>query len=416
MPRPLLLPLTMMLLIAIAIAMLASAMLLPVSDAIESPIGDGTLGATEVVERFYVAVNEAIVTGSVEALEQIVHPSFADEDPLPGVEPGRAGLAVYLVSLHDTDPELQVKAEVISASANLVVTRVQVQRDDADMRAATLGEAQAVWSPIEVFRVADDVIVRRWSQTDGLILARPLAEQHLTLPGPPPRAVSLLRVTQASGTRWDALPADGPRLLVLEQGVLDVVAVSDSQAGKPRGDSRANASQRVVLPAGKSWLVPDGAVMSTTNVGSMDARLLVVTFPEARIPNAPAPFPNGTVPYKVSLPSGITAQALAGDVATTLGAGLVTVSLKQYTFAPDADLTLWGTEGPILVAVENGQLAAVASDTAWVRWSRAEMSVASRSAVLIPDNGMLVQPGGVLALRNREPYSAHALVVTISAR
>ena len=70
-------------------------------------------GGPDVVERFYAAVNETIATGNPGALRRVVNPSFTDENPLPGVNPGRAGLEAYLVSLHRSDPGLRLEAEVL---------------------------------------------------------------------------------------------------------------------------------------------------------------------------------------------------------------------------------------------------------------------------------------------------------------
>lgn len=389
MPRSLFLPISMMILIAIAMAMLAGSMLLPTSEAIEFSASSWT----EVVDQFYAAVNETIVTGNAVALSRVVHPSFADEDPLPGVDPSRAGLEAYLVALHDADPSLRLKAEVISASAGLVVTQVEVLRQAKTSVSAPSGEALAAWSPIEVFRVADSVIVRRWGHTDGLALAKPLAAQRLELPVPTPRIVSLMRVTLASGTRWDAPRVAGPRLLYLEEGVLDV---------------QADTTQRVMLTAGKDWQAPPGSITSTTSVGSTAAHLLVVTFAEPRIPNGTVPEPEAG-----NLPAGITAQVLAGDLATNLGTGSLIVTLELVAFAPDADLNLWSTEGPILLAVQTGQLDTTTRGTAWVRRSRDGMSVASRAGIQTTENGMFLQPGGVVALQNAERRPASALVVTI---
>ena len=41
------------------------------------------------------------------------------------------------------------------------------------------------------------------------------------------------------------------------------------------------------------------------------------------------------------------------------------------------------------------------------------MSVASRAGIQTTENGMFLQPGGVVALRNAERRPASALVVTI---
>ena len=184
--------------------------------------------------------------GEPATLRRVVNPSFADENPLPGVDPGRAGLEDYLVSLHDADPGLRLEADVLSANAQLGGDPgAGAARGGGLYLSATLGEARTVWSPIEVFRITDGVVVGRWGQTDGLTLARPLAAQTLALPIPTPRVVSLMRVTQAPGTRWDAPRVDGPRLLVLQAGVLDVQAVPGSVA-----DSGASCWPRATVSDG----------------------------------------------------------------------------------------------------------------------------------------------------------------------
>jgi SnoaL-like protein len=122
MSRSLLIPITMMLLIGTATAMLASAMLLPRSDAAPFPIASGA----DVVRRFYAVVNETIATGNPAALRHVVAPAFVDEPPLPGVTPGRAGLEAYLATLHATDSSIRLEAEVIISSADQVMTRIQV--------------------------------------------------------------------------------------------------------------------------------------------------------------------------------------------------------------------------------------------------------------------------------------------------
>ena len=91
MSRSLLIPITMMILIATAMAMLASAVLLPRSDAALFTTASGA----DVVRRFYAAVNETLSTGNPAALRRVVAPAFVDETPLPGVTPGRAGLEAY---------------------------------------------------------------------------------------------------------------------------------------------------------------------------------------------------------------------------------------------------------------------------------------------------------------------------------
>ena len=101
------------------------------------------------------------------------------------------------------------------------MTRIQVRPSELPgALPAPFGERPAVWSPIEVFRVTDGVVVGRWGYTDRLTSARRLAEQALALPIPTPRVVSLTRITLAPGTRWDAPRVAGPRLIFAEAGFL----------------------------------------------------------------------------------------------------------------------------------------------------------------------------------------------------
>lgn len=411
MSRLLLLPITAVILVTTAIAMLVSSVLLPMPD----PADASVQGGTEVVQRFYAAVNETIATGDPADLQMVVAPHFIEENPLPGVEPGRTGLENSLIALHGSVPGLRLVAEVLVASADQVVTRVDV-RDDQTSAAlpAAFGGRPAVWSAVEIFRVAGGAVVGRWSTTDRLALARPLAVVNHELPIPTPRVVSLSRVTMAPGARWDA-PLAGPRLLFVEEGSLDVQAARGSATKATLGagsdvvvtdGGRAEAPQCVMLAAGKAWLAPAGDRIGTTNASTEAALLLVVTFSEPEIPT-------GVVPEAVHLPPGVTVQILAGALATRLGSGAVTVALEQITLAPDADLTLSSAEGPILVAVETGALEAATWGTAWVRNSRDGMSVASRAARLSAENGLLLETGGMVALRNDDEQSAQALVVTI---
>jgi hypothetical protein len=91
----------------------------------------------------------------------------------------------------------------------------------------------------------------------------------------------------------------------------------------------------------------------------------------------------------------------------------VTVDLERISLAPDANVSLSSADGPILVAVETAQLEAAAWGTAWVRNSRDGMSVESHAALLTAENGMLLEPGGVVTLLNDDEQPAQALVVTI---
>ena len=107
------------------------------------------------------------------------------------MDPGRTGLENYLITLHGSVPGLRLVAEVLVASADQVVTRVDV-RDDLTSAAlpAAFSGRPAVWSRVEIFRVAGGAVVGRWGNTDGLALARPLVVVNHELPIPTPRVIS----------------------------------------------------------------------------------------------------------------------------------------------------------------------------------------------------------------------------------
>jgi predicted SnoaL-like aldol condensation-catalyzing enzyme len=321
-----------------------------------APVGRAVRDGADVVQQFYAAVNETIATGNPADLQRVVAPHFVEENPLPGVEPGRTGLEDYLIALHDFVPGLRLVAEVMVVSAGQVVTRVDVQDDQiSTVLPAALGERAAVWSAVEIFRVAGGVVVGRWGITDGLMLARPLAEVSLNLPLPSPRVVALGRVTIAPSARWDA-PSAGPRLLYMNEGAVIVELAPGAIAGTtPEVDSaavlrdgnRSDTPQPVMLAAGRAWVAPAETRISMTNVGGAAAQLLMLAFSEPQIPN-------GAAPVAETPQVGVEVHVLAGDLATVLGVGPVSLSLEQIALASKAGLSLSSAEGPILIAVEMG--------------------------------------------------------------
>jgi predicted ester cyclase len=410
MRRALLVPLAAMLWVATAVAMLACALLLPSP----APVDRAAQGGADVVRRFYAAVNEAIATGNLSDLNTVVASHFVDEAPLPGVAPGRDGLENYVLALHGAVPELRLVAEVMVASADEVATHVEVRDNQTStVLPAAVGERPAVWSAVEVLRVADGTVVGRRANSQGLVLARPLAEGTLELPIPAPRVIGLARVTIAPGAQWGA-PLGGPRFFFVEEGSLDVQVARGTDPRAPVGagldvmasdDGSSGATQHVMLAGGRTWQATAGARIGIMNVGAAAARLLVVTFSEPQIPN-------GTLPDVERLPSGVEVQILAGEMASRLGTGPVTVVLERIALGPDAGLSLSSAGGPMLIVVETARLEAAAWGTAWVRNRGDGASVASRAATLTAENGLLLQPGGLVTLHNGERHPVPALVVT----
>jgi hypothetical protein len=411
MRRALLPPLTALVLLALGTALLASSILLPSPDLASQSV----LRDTAVARRFYAAVNETIATGRLTDLQDVVAPHFVEEHQLPGVRTGREGLEEYLVALHDVTPSVRLVAEVLVTGADQVVARVEVRNGaPRTVRPSIFGAPPAVWSAIDILHIGGGVVIGRSSIADGLTLTRPLVEVSLDLPTPTPRVITLTRLSLTPEATWDA-PLAGPRLLVLEDGTLPAEAVPGFAASATarvrvdlveRDDRRSDAPQRVMLAAGRSWVVPPQAHLSITNVGVGAARLLVVTFAEPQIPN-------GAAPVAEVLPSGVEVQTLAGALAVKVGPGPMRLSLERVSLAPDTQLALSSAESPLLIATVTGQLGIEVWGPAWVRNGADGASVASPRPVLSAGDGLLLPSGGVVALHNDGEPPVETLVLML---
>lgn len=397
--------------IGAAAAMIAAAVLaqpLPVT----SSDTQGENAAADVARQFYAAVNATIATGDAAPLRTVVA-SFVDENPLPGVRAGREGLEEYLAALHAASPGTRLMVEEMVAAGDRVVAQVRVAGDpsSATLR-GFLVDQPPIWGAVDVLRIADGVVVEHWGQSGDLALTRPLAEVELDLPVPAPRVVTLERLTMSHGATWHAAPT-GARLLYLEAGALRVdLAASEeataSIAGSVTSGSTPNAvsSQPAMLSPGRSLLVPADARCAATNVGAGQVRLLVATFAVPHIPN-------GDSLDSEPLPSGVTRQILAGDLATQTGIGPATLTLDRLSLARQARLSLSSDRGPVLLAVASGRLSASAWGTAWMRRGADGVSVQRGSGALTTGDGLLLHPGGLVAVQNADDGPSDVLVLTL---
>jgi predicted ester cyclase len=396
MRRAMVLGITTTILLAIAGGSIAAALFMPAGPATALP----ATGSADTVRRFYAAANDVIATGDPANLHAVVAPHFVDTEPLPGVAPGIDGLAAYLTTLHMATPEMRLEVEEVVAAGDRVVARVGV-RGAPEMAALGGGvvDQSAPWGAVESFRIAGGRIVERRSAVDDLAVVRTLAESSVAFAAPAPRVVTIERFTLAPGARWDALLV-GPRLLVLETGALHL------DLGHARAD--LNGAQPVMLAEGGSVVVPGGGRHSVTNFGGGEARLLVVTF---SVP----PTSHYLAASEEMLPSGVSAQTLAGGLATEVGVGSASVSLGRATMGRDARLSLSSADGPVLLAVEDGDLDVATWGTAWMRRGADGMSAWTSEATLAAGDGMLLEPGGLAALHGAGTEAVEALILVVTS-
>jgi predicted SnoaL-like aldol condensation-catalyzing enzyme len=358
------------------------------------PAAGSTTGNATVVRTFYAAVNDAIATGDTSAIQRVVAPHFVEQNPLPTGRPGREGLEAFLRALHEIDPNMRLVVEAMVADESRVVAHVAIQREaQGPSFDGALVDEPARWGSVDVFRVADGMIVERWSQNDELVAAQSLTHVPLDIPVPSPRVVTIERFALAPGGWWRSHDA-GPHLLFLEGGVLQVTLLPE-------------AAPVMTLVAGGSWMAPPGAAVATTNVSGSEARLIVATF---AVPQVPAP---GADDLLDTSPG----QILAGGLATDVRVGPAMLVLGQLTLGRNAQVFLSSAEGPLLIALDDGRLDVSAWGTTWgklwVRRGSGGTSRAVNAAQVAGGDGLLLHRDGLIRLRNVGGQPASVLVLTL---
>jgi len=123
--------------------------------------------------------------------------------------------------------------------------------------------------------------------------------------------------------------------------------------------------------------------------------------------------PNGDALDAEPLPSGVTRQILAGDLATRTGVGPATLTLDRLSLARWTRLSLSSEPGPVLLAVASGRLSAAVWGTAWMRRGADGVSVQRGEGNLMAGDGVLIHPGGLVAVRNADDGPSEVIVLTL---
>jgi hypothetical protein len=385
------------LLVLTGTAMISGAIFVP-----PSPLPPPATSDTDTIHRFYAAINDVIATGDPSRLDAVVAPYFVARNPLPGVEAGRGGLEQYLVTLHHVDASLRLVPEVVAAVGDLAVARVTVRRAQEPPIFAGATVDPPPWGSVDVLRIAENTIVERWGDTDGIGLVRLLAEHPVDLPAPAPRIATIDRFALDAGAQWHS-QATGPHLLFAEEGALRVKG--QEEAGL--GSEAAPAQQTARLIAGESMVVPAGASFVVTNVGGGAARVVVVKFAVAQS--------LGGAPITATLPPDVAGKTLANGITTDVEVGPAVLTMGQMILGSGTQISLAGAEGLILIAVDAGHVGITVSQPAWILSGANRMSHQGREATLAPGDGALLHSEGFAVLRNAGDDPVSALVLMLEA-
>jgi quercetin dioxygenase-like cupin family protein/predicted ester cyclase len=422
MPRSMLLPASVILSVLTALTCLgvAGALQAPTSLTRATP---ATAASRRAVVRFYDAVNAAIATGDLTLFDAIVAPDFVDREAVPSFGTDQAGLAAYLRALHATVPTASVTAETIVAEDDRVMARVIVGVAD---RSTSLGlpfpTGGFAWGTVDVFRVDDNQIAERWSDSDGLSLLMSLGRASLMAGELPARpVVSFDRLSLGPGGRLETRSDGGIWLIQVETGPLTVSIGSDAPTpalvstagGSSEATREVSPGSDLTLAAGDVLVLPPSTRYELRGAGDEPTRALVINLDQA------APLVGRSDPaYPETSPSetavAIDRQRLAGGTSAVLPPGRVTVAVGRTTFAPGAGIPAHQTVGATLVYVEAGSLhLRTEAGASWVTLGPNDASSDRAEASLVAGDGALVPPGATATLRNLGDEPLVALVVTI---
>ncbi len=115
------------------------------------------------------AFGEAVNSGNLDALDQLVTPDSVDRDPAPGQGVGPAGYKAMFGEMRTAFPDLKIEVEHLTATEDDVAFAYTVSgthRGEFQGHAATGG----VFSirGVQISRFVDDKLAERWGSSDQI--------------------------------------------------------------------------------------------------------------------------------------------------------------------------------------------------------------------------------------------------------
>lgn len=125
--------------------------------------------------HFYETLNQAVSTGDMEPLAEVIHSDAIDHNPDPDMKPGLAGIQEGFGALRQAFPDARFIIEDLVAEGDKIACRITA-------RATHRGEFLGVpatgrpvsWVVIDILRFTDGKLAERWGVVDGLTLLQQL--------------------------------------------------------------------------------------------------------------------------------------------------------------------------------------------------------------------------------------------------
>ena len=405
-------------LLASALTILSAVVLLVTSEVVggASVVAPGAHPEKEIIRDFYSAVNEALRTGDLAALDRVVSPDLVFNTSSPRIAPNRMGLEHYLTDLRANFPDFQIQVQDIVGDGNQAMAQVTGgSSEPGGFLGLGFAALPRVWGPFDVFRVENSQIIAVEMTAPSPVVLEPTVRVPLDAHLEPP-VLSLERLSASSGEGGEWGPFFGPRVLYVDEGTITV----DVDPTWPPALVYAKRNDRleppatvlgtpVTLTAGDAVSFPLGSRYEFQHDATDgDAVAFAVALPQFSYEG----------PLQPQTPSSIVANAAKTretvglrPVRTALVGGPVpemfsdaAVSFGRAVMAPGADIAFHETEGYTFVAVEAGTLALLVEHDATVL-ERVDSGAAS-----------VVMPGAPFSLHNLGSTPATAILVTMLPR
>ena len=366
-----------------------------------------------VARRFYAAANHALRTGDPASLDDLVAVDLAEHPARSVAGGGRFGLVSALRARRAAFPGLRLTVEALHpVGDDRVLAHVRAEGPAAgSFLGLGVPPELGAWGPLEVLRIADGRVVERWGGRPDSVLFESLG--GATLPASPPSpgssSLDLHRLHLAPRASVQVETGAGPELVVVEDGAITV----EPQAGV--------RDRPVALAAGDTFDTPRGAPYVLRNPGSVPAQTLVVRLlaPEASPGVAGAhPVVKPPIDWK-ALPAtrtpGVATQILTGVGGVQPPAG-GRLAAGRIRIAPGSGLALSGAIGPLVVAVEAGEVGVAVTDgRVWGIGGDGRVWPPLTQASLTAGDGARLSAGAGVTLRAGTGEPAVLLIVTLTA-
>jgi len=134
--------------------------------------------------RVYETFNTAVRTGNWAALDDVLAANAVDHNPVPGQEPGLAGIKHVFEAFRTAFPDLRFSVEDMIAEGEQVVSRLTMHgTHQGDFQGIPPTGKAVTQTGIDILRLAGGKVIERWGEFDNLGLMQQLGV--IPAPGQP---------------------------------------------------------------------------------------------------------------------------------------------------------------------------------------------------------------------------------------